>query len=126
MVSTSLIKISILCFYRRITNGSISKTYVYIVWIFIAFVIAYGISFTLAIVFTCSPVPGFWHLFDITWRMKNEMTCHDEGVVIVAVVVISTVQDFVICALPIVLVWNLQISRRQKAALIGIFGMGLM
>jgi len=65
-------------------------------------------------------------MFDIMWRLQNEMTCHNEGAIIVAVVVTSTVQDLVICALPIFLVWNLQIPKRQKAALIAIFAMGLL
>lgn len=126
MVSTSLIKISILCFYRRITNGSISKTFVYLVWIFIVFVVVYCVVFTFVIIFSCSPVEGYWHLFDIMWRLQNEVKCHNEGAEIVSVVVVSTLQDLFICALPIFLVWNLHIPRRQKAALIGIFGLGLV
>lgn len=90
------------------------------------FVICYGITFTFVIIFSCTPVEGYWHLFDITWRLQNELKCHNEGAEIVAVVIISTLQDLVICALPIFLVWNLQIPRRQKAALIGLFGVGLV
>ncbi|KAH7128806.1 hypothetical protein B0J11DRAFT_279797 [Dendryphion nanum] len=126
IVSTSLIKISILCFYRRITSGSISRTFVFWVWASIIFVICYCIGFTLAITFTCSPVAGYWRFFDVAWRLQNEMKCRNEGAIIVTVVVVSTVQDFVICALPVFLVWNLQISKRQKVALIGIFGLGLL
>ncbi|KAF1996320.1 hypothetical protein P154DRAFT_498638 [Amniculicola lignicola CBS 123094] len=126
LTSTSLIKISILCFYRRITSGSISKVFVYWVWGSIVFVIVYCITFIFTIVFSCVPVEGYWHMFDLAWRLKHELKCHNEGAEIVSVVVISTLQDFVICALPIVLVWNLQIPRRQKAALIGIFGLGLL
>jgi hypothetical protein len=96
------------------------------VWAFIVFVIVYMLVFIFVIVFSCSPVEGYWHLFDIAWRLKHEIKCHNEGAEIVSVVVVSTLQDFFICALPVFLVWNLQISRRQKAALIGIFGMGLL
>lgn len=126
LAATSLIKISILCFYRRITNGSITLTFVYWVWASIAFVIAYFIAFTFVIVFSCTPVEGYWHLFDIAWRLQNELKCHNEGAEIVSVVIISTLQDFFICALPVFLVWNLQIPRRQKAALIALFGVGLL
>ncbi|ORY16421.1 hypothetical protein BCR34DRAFT_106096 [Clohesyomyces aquaticus] len=126
IVSTSFIKISILCFYRRITNGSISKTFVYWVWGLIVFVILYCIIFVLIIVFSCKPIEGFWHLFDIPWRLTNEVKCNDEAAGIVSVVIISTVQDFICAILPVFLVWNLQISKRQKAALIGIFALGLL
>ncbi|KAF2683611.1 hypothetical protein K458DRAFT_304176 [Lentithecium fluviatile CBS 122367] len=126
MASTSLIKISILCFYRRLANGSVSRTFVYWVWGSIAFVIVYFVAFTMAIIFTCSPIQGYWRMFDIKWRLQNEMSCHNEGATIVSVAVVSTTQDLVICALPIFLVWNLQIPKRQKAALIAIFAMGLL
>jgi hypothetical protein len=82
--------------------------------------------FTLSIVFSCSPIEGYWHYFDIQWRMTHELKCHNEAAQIVVVVIVSTLQDFFLCALPIVLIWNLQISRRQKAALCGIFGLGLL
>jgi hypothetical protein len=126
LLTTSLIKISILCFYKRITNGAISKTFVYWIWGSIAFVIAYFFAFSVSIIFSCSPVEGYWRYFDISWRLTHELKCHDEGAQIVAVVVVSTLQDFFLCALPMVLIWNLQISRRQKAALCGIFGLGLL
>ncbi|KAF2466473.1 uncharacterized protein BDR25DRAFT_269074, partial [Lindgomyces ingoldianus] len=126
LVATSLIKISILCFYRRITNGTISKAFVYWVWVSIVFVVCYCIIFVFIIVFSCSPIEAYWHLFDLAWRLSHELKCHNEAVEIISVVVISTLQDLFICALPIFLVWNLQISRRQKAALIGIFALGLL
>ena len=124
--SSSLIKISILCFYRRLSNRAIGRGFMYWVWGTMASVVAYFVSFTFAVVFTCNPVQGYWRMFDLMWRLQNEMKCHDEGPVIVAVVVVSTIQDFVIYGLPISLLWNLQIPRRQKAALIAIFAMGLL
>ncbi|KAF2642029.1 hypothetical protein P280DRAFT_290946 [Massarina eburnea CBS 473.64] len=126
LAATSLTKISILCFYRRMTNGTIRRKFIYWVWALIAFVVAYFISFSFAILFTCTPVEGNWRLFDMAWRLHNELKCHDEGVIIVVVVVISTLQDFIICALPVFLVWNLQMAKRQKVALIALFGMGLL
>lgn len=125
MLSTTLIKVSILFFYRRIT-GSLTNHFVYWVWGTIIFCVGYGILFTFLIVFTCTPVIGFFHVFDMPWRLQNELHCRDEGAIIVACAAISSVQDLLICMLPIFLVWNLQISRRQKVALCGIFGMGLI
>ncbi|PVH95561.1 hypothetical protein DM02DRAFT_617820 [Periconia macrospinosa] len=126
MAATSLTKISILCFYRRMSSGAISRVFIYGVWGVMITVVAYFITFTFVITFTCTPVEGFWHLYDLVWRTQHELHCHDEGVIIVVIVVISTLQDFVICALPIFLVWNLQIPKRQKTALIALFGMGVI
>jgi len=99
---------------------------VYWIWASIIFVVLYFFAFTFTIIFSCSPIEGYWHYFDIAWRLQNELHCHNEGAEIVSVVIISTLQDFFLCALPIVLIWNLQIHKRQKIALCGIFGMGLL
>ncbi|KAJ8116664.1 hypothetical protein OPT61_g1959 [Boeremia exigua] len=125
MICTTLIKISILCFYRRIT-GSVTITFVYWVWASIIFCAVYGITFIFLIAFTCHPANGFFYLFDLTWRLQNEVTCRNEGAIIVAVAAISTVQDFIIALLPVFLIWKLQIPRIQKLALCGIFGLGLV
>lgn len=125
MVSTTLIKVSILCFYRRMT-GTLTNTFVYWVWGSIVFCILYGVLFTLLIIFICSPVEGFFYIFDVAWRQNNKLSCHDEGAIVVACAAISTVQDLVICMLPVILIWNLQIGKRQKIALCAIFGMGLV
>lgn len=124
--ATTFIKVSILCFYRRLTNGSISKAFLYWVWASIVFVVCSATIFTFVIIFSYSPVEGYWHLHDPSWMLHNTLSSLDEAAAIVAVTVIGTFQDLLICALPIILVWNLQIERRQKAALIGIFGLGLM
>lgn len=125
MICTTLVKVSILCFYRRIA-GSLTTTFVYWVWGLITFCILYCIVFVLLIAFTCTPAVGFFHLFDVPWRIQNKLYCRDEGAIIIAATTISTVQDFIICLLPIFLIWNIQISKRQKLALCGLFGMGTM
>ena len=90
------------------------------------FCIVYSVTFIFLITFTCSPAHGFFHIFDIAWKLENKLTCRNEGAIIVAVAAISTVQDFIIALLPVLLIWKLQISKNQKFALCGIFGLGLV
>ena len=125
MLCTTLIKISILFFYRRIT-ASLTNAFLYCVWASIFFCAGYGIVFILLISFTCQPANGFFHVFDLSWRFQHELTCRNEGAIIVAVAAISTVQDFIIALLPVFLIKKLQIPRNQKLALCGIFGLSLM
>ncbi|KAH3994720.1 hypothetical protein HBH70_115880 [Parastagonospora nodorum] len=125
LASTTLIKISILCFYRRIT-GSLKTAFVYSIWVMIAFCAIYAIIFGFLLVFTCDPVVGTFHLFDLAWRFKNPVTCRDEGAIVVACAIVGTFQDLVICLLPIFLVWNLKMPKRTKIALCGIFAIGLV
>ena len=124
--STTLIKVSILCFYRRLTDGSISKVFLYWVWATMAFVVCSAIIFTFLIIFSYTPIEGYWHLYHASWRLQNELRSVNEAAVVVSVTVIGTLQDLLICGLPLILVWNLRIERRQKGALIFIFGVGLV
>jgi len=112
MISTTLIKISILLFYRRLT-GSLTNRFVYLVWGCIATCILYFVSFIILIFFACSIAVG-------------RKDCAEEGPLIVAVTTVSTVQDLVICLLPAFLIRNLQMPKRQKLAVCGIFGLGLV
>jgi hypothetical protein len=125
VLSTTIIKVSILFFYRRIT-GSLKSAFVYSVWAMVGFCVVPSTIFVFLIIFTCSPVVGFFHLFDISWRLRNEVTCLDEGAIIVACAIVGTVQDCLVCLLPVLLVWNLKMSKRQKVALCGIFSVGML
>jgi hypothetical protein len=120
-VSTTLIKVSILYFYRRMAHR-LTNQFIYWVWGTMVFCIIYGILFIFLIIFTCTPLNGFFHYANIGWRLENKLTCRDKGAIIVACAIISTVRDFIIC----MLIWNLKISKRQKFGLCGIFGIGLI
>lgn len=111
MIGATLIKVSILFLYRRLA-GSLTNKFVYAVWTCMAFCIASFVAFFVAVFFTCSPA-------------DQDNNCEDEGVVLVAATVVSTVQDMIISFLPLFLIYNLQMPRRQKLALGGIFGLGL-
>ena len=78
------------------------------------------------LIFTCTPVVGNFHYYDFAWRSQNELHCMDEGAIIVSCAIVSSMQDFIICFLPAFLIWNLQMPRRQKMALQGVFALGLV
>lgn len=111
MVASTLIKVSILFLYRRLA-GSLTNKFVYAVWACMAFCIASFVAFLLAVFFICSPT--------------DRDGCDDEGIVLVTATSVSTVQDLIISFLPVFLIRNLQMPRRQKLALGGIFGLGLL
>jgi hypothetical protein len=124
-VAAGLIKISILLFYRRLSSRVVSKAFRWTTWITIGFIIAYTIALTLAPILGCQPISAFWDQVDITKRLKGyKYHCFDEGADLFAAGVISSAQDLLTAILPTFLYWNLQISRRQKVALFGIFALG--
>jgi hypothetical protein len=126
--STGLTKISILLFYRRMSAGTVSKGFRFIVHASIASVIAYMIAFLLAGSLGCRPLEAFWLQANMQWAMTHipgeTYTCIDEGALLLAASGISIVQDFLVCGLPMMLFWKLQLPKKQKIALAAIFGVG--
>ncbi|KAL1649610.1 hypothetical protein SLS58_001667 [Diplodia intermedia] len=124
MLITSLVKISILMFYRRLSEGSVTRSWVWTVRVFIAFVILYGIVFTLMLFVDCRPMHAFWYRMDPAWAATNDHTCIDEGADFIASAVISVVTDAAVCILPLLVVRRLQMPRKQKWALGALFAVG--
>ena len=124
LISTALTRISILFFYRRMASGSISRVFLWAVRASIAFVILYCIVFELTLFGGCRPFNAFWQEFDPLWVAGHNFFCVNEAGNLFAASIVSVVQDFLTCGLPTILLWKLQVPRRQKIALGAIFGVG--
>lgn len=92
------------------------------IYVAITLVIAYWVAFTIALFAGCSPFDAFWNQINPFW--SKEFTCVDEAKVIIAASIVSIIQDFMCCFMPVILFWELQISKRRKYALFAIFGVG--
>ncbi|KAH7121090.1 hypothetical protein B0J11DRAFT_399545, partial [Dendryphion nanum] len=126
LVTTTLTKISILTFYRRLTSSLISKPFLIAVWASIVFVAAYGISFVFVLLFTCWPVEAYWYRFTTSWLKTHKYKCHDELTTLVVIISMSTAQDFIAFILPFFVLRKLKLPWRQKVGLAAIFGVGLV
>ena len=80
MVGTSLTKISILLFYRRMVAGSVSKGFLWVVYVSIFSVIAYMITFLFTVFFNCRPINAMWDQVDLSWVGSHygQYTCVSE------------------------------------------------
>jgi hypothetical protein len=124
-VTSGLIKISILLFYRRLSSRVVSKTFRWVTWGTIGMIVAYTIALTIAPIVGCQPFSAYWDQVDVIKRLQGyKYHCFDEGADLVAATIISAVQDLVTAVLPTLLYWNLRIPIRQKIALFGIFSLG--
>jgi hypothetical protein len=130
VVATGLTKISILLFYRRIADGSISRWFRIAVLSSIAFVAAYMVAFLVALFLDCRPLNAYWNSADINWVATHvegvDYVCFNEGLDDLVAGIISIIQDFLACGMPTLLFWKLQLPRRQKIALGAIFGVGFL
>jgi hypothetical protein len=130
VLSTSLTKISILLFYRRMASGSISPFFHWAVRIAMASVVLYAITFEMTLFLGCHPIDSFWNQVDLIWGTTHiegvDYHCFSEPANALAASGISIVQDFMACGLPVVLFWKLNLPFRQKAALAAVFGVGFL
>lgn len=127
LVSTTLIKISILCFYRRLSSATLSKTYLWIIYASIAFVAAYGIECVLTLVFNCSPISDYWNQLEATRIFsKAAPDCVNEPNSLMIETGISVLQDLIAVGVPTYLFWCLTIEPEKKRALICVFFLGYL
>ncbi|RDI76913.1 hypothetical protein Vi05172_g13138 [Venturia inaequalis] len=122
LTSTATTKISILFFYRRLSTGALSNGFIYSVYAAVAFVAVYYVIFMINLFAGCQPIEAFWLQANPFSSMKYH--CFDEGANLIAAGVISVVQDFLACGMPMILFWKLQIPLKQKFALGAILGVG--
>jgi rhodopsin domain-containing protein len=129
-VTAGLIKISILLFYRRLAEGSISKTFQWTIKACILFVTLATIIIAFCSIFVCRPVSAYWNMMDFTWALSHvrgrDYYCFNEGLQLLIENAIFIVQDIVTYVLPITLFWKLQMPFRQKLALAVLFGLGFL
>lgn len=128
MVTTCTTKVSILLFYRRLAAGTITPMVQWMLYASIAFVIGYFVAFFINIFLICIPFNSFWLQADYVWLTlhREDFHCQDEAVVLVVSAAISAFQDILACCLPMILLWKLQIPKRQKYALGAIFSVGIL
>ena len=127
LISTCTTKVSILLFYRRL-GTAVSKQFRYCVYVAIASVVGFCFTYIVLAFAQCRPLNAFWDQGNAFWRLAhpNDWTCVDEASMVVSACAISMAQDFVACLLPMALFVRLKVSRKQKFALIGIFGVGFL
>jgi hypothetical protein len=110
-------KSSILFLYRRIFTPRVFRR---VTDVCIAIVLAWGLSITLATIFSCTPVDAIWTHF--MWETPE--FCIDLIPFFDAVSITDAVTDLMILILPIPMIWKLQMPFKQKMALSGIFALG--
>lgn len=124
LLCSCLCRISVLLFYRRLTDGLKSKKWNILVHGAIGFIACWTLAFIIALCLNCRPTEAYWKAFDFTWQ-KN-YTCTDTSVINALSGALAVASDLYAVVLPFCITWNLQMPRRQKWALRGIFSIGLV
>lgn len=115
-VATCVVKMSIMLQYRRIFTVTVMQR-ITLVGLLFEGVWAFTLSILLPLV--CSPVASFWDT-------RLEGTCLDQLAIWYVMASVNLVTDFVTFSLPLPVIKNLQLPRRQKYMLMGVFCLGFL
>jgi hypothetical protein len=121
VLSNMALKASIALMLLRL---SVRPTHKHILWITFVVTEIYSAFFFFLFIFQCIPSQYFWTRFT-----NGQGTCLDTSIVVAATYgysAITCVGDLVFSILPVLMVWSLQMGRKEKAAVIAILSMGAM
>lgn len=115
-VATCVLKISILLQVRRIFNNSLMQK---ITFVGLLFETAWAITLSTLLPLVCNPVATFWDT-----SVKGQ--CLDQLAIWYVMAAINLITDFIIFSLPLPVIKSLQLPRRQKVMLMGVFCLGFL
>ncbi|KAK2765981.1 hypothetical protein FQN54_007496 [Arachnomyces sp. PD_36] len=72
-------------------------------------------------IFQCRPMKAYWD-----YRPKYEHKCLNEGKNMFAASIVNIFTDLLVTVVPMPLIWSLKLPRRQRIAVISVFGLGMM
>ena len=120
-VLITVIKVSILLFYRRIFPAeSLGARYRLAWWIILVWSTLWSISVFFSATFQCLPASYYWTKV----TMKTHGTCLNITALLISTAILNIVTDVGILMLPMPIVWRLQIRKSQKFAVSSIFLLG--
>ncbi|TVY51764.1 Satratoxin biosynthesis SC1 cluster protein 4 [Lachnellula cervina] len=108
-------KLSILFLYRRLSPDKWFRKCVYFM---MGVIMCYSIAILFSVIFPCKPISANW---DVT---ITDGKCADKTKIYLATAGLNVITDILILALPIPMVWNLQMPRRRRIGLVGLFALG--
>lgn len=121
MLAGLFIKSSIVCFYRRIFRGTIFNI---VTIALLVVIVCWGISIFLATLLQCAPIRMVWQ--SLSGSPERNAQCINVIPLFYAMAISNLILDILILAIPIPMVWKLQMPRSRKVAVSGIFLLGAL
>lgn len=115
-VATCVVKMSILLQYRRIFTGNVMQKLTLAGLIFEG---TWAVTLSVLLPLVCNPVASFWD-------PKTPGKCLNQLAIWYVMASINLVSDFVIFSMPLPVIKNLQLPKKQKIMLMGVFCLGFL
>lgn len=115
-VATCVVKMSILLQYRRIFTGVVMQKLTLAVLLFEG---AWAVTLSVLLPLVCNPVASFWD-------PESPGKCLNQLAIWYVMASINLVSDFVIFSMPLPVIKKLQLPKKQKILLMGVFCLGFL
>ncbi|KAF3941052.1 hypothetical protein ABW19_dt0204030 [Dactylella cylindrospora] len=114
-------KISILCFYLRFARELAFRRLIYIT---LAFLVTWSVGLAIPMIVQCQPIEGAWSFItSVKAKCISNKTNEDLNL---AQGCLNLLSDIILFCLPLQTVWSLKRPKKERAALIGLFALGLL
>ena len=110
-------KLSLILLYRRIFVGPVFKR---LTWIIGTLIVVWHGAFIFAFIFQCTPISTVWNL------TASNPKCVDRIALWKTYAISDILTDTMVLSMPIPATWDLQMGKKQKLAVSGIFLLGTM
>ncbi|KAH6972107.1 hypothetical protein BKA56DRAFT_493333 [Ilyonectria sp. MPI-CAGE-AT-0026] len=117
-VCLAFIKIAIVCMIRRIFHSA-GRLFLLASWVVLGLCVCWSLYTILIAFFICLPVESAWGAAVAT-------QCGDQITAYAMVAILDIITEVSMVALPMKLVYDLQMNRAHKVALFGVFGAGMV
>jgi hypothetical protein len=124
IIATCCNKVSVLLFYRRLTQGTFSKRWRYATIGAITFTVLYALAFILALVLNCQPTEAYWKSYSLDYTKSYK--CADTRNLNPVSGALSVFSDLYSVILPMGMLRHFDAPKRQKMALNAVFSLGLL
>ena len=123
--ATPCTKVSVLLFYRRVADGTLSRRFKWMTIGAIAFVILYTSVVFILMLLSCHPLDALWNRLDPNYNVDFHCSSVQEsGEVAILSRTLSVVTDVYSVLLPAYLLMQIRIGERQRVGLVIVFGIG--
>ena len=126
VTSLSATKISVLLFLSEDYQSASAGTFMIATWAGIVYNVLYWVGFCLALLLICHPVNAYWDAFDHEWASTHKYSCGSEQVSLPLAGVFSVIGDFYSALLPMLVILNLDLPRKQKLGLYSLFSLAFL
>ncbi|KAF3090396.1 hypothetical protein TWF569_002881 [Orbilia oligospora] len=121
--SVMFTKVSILCFYLRVAS---EKGFRWAIYIVLAFFLAWSLGLAIPMIFQCQPVQTTWQLLGQGTAKRSCIPYESFKHLNMAQGGLNLMSDIILFFLPLTTVIAMKRPMKERAALIGLFSLGLL